>query len=305
MSKKAIITIGVSASGKSTWASGQVNEHTYNIERDEIRLSILQQKNLYVKNMNIWEKWNFKWENEVTRRFDADIEWAFGNNQNIVISDTNLNIDRRNQLADKLKNLGYDIEYKVFGQDLTLDELWKRDRYRLNTVGHSTVAKQYAKFRKEFPKYQLKDTTDKPKAFIVDIDGSITIGPHNRSPYEWNKVGQDLPNELSIILVNGLFASSNYDIVFLSGRDEVCRTLTEEWLEFNTKIPKEYIKSHLFMRKQNDMRKDTIIKEELFFEHIDGKYNVKYCLEDRPVVYRQYLELGITPFFVGNTYLEF
>ena len=59
------------------------------------------------------------------------------------------------------------------------------------------------------------------------------------------------------------------------------------------------------MRKHNDYRKDTIIKEEMFFNLIEGKYNVKSVIDDRPVVVRKWLELGLNVLSVGDPYIEF
>ena len=205
----------------------------------------------------------------------------------------------------KLEALEYDVEIKVFGLDLNLDELWKRDLYRKNSVGVQTISAQYYKFRKEFPLHQLKDVTDKPKVVIVDIDGTITKGPNNRSPYDWHKVDNDLPNDLVVMLVNSLYKRIDYDVIFLSGRDSVCRELTINWLVEKTEIPRQYIDDNLFMRKEGDMRKDTIIKLELFFEHIDGKYNVEYCLDDRNCVVRQWMDLGLHVIHCGNPYIDF
>ena len=309
---KAIICVGVSASGKSSFAREQCKQWNWiDIERDIIREFIMTTQfhfpssgnNLMVD--NLYQHWKFKNESLVNAEFDLNIHRAVINKFNIVVSDTNLNKERRDALKLKLEALEYDVEIKVFGLDSNLDELWKRDLYRKNSVGVQTISAQYYKFRKEFPKYHLKDVTGKPKAVIVDIDGTITKGPNNRSPYDWHKVDNDLPNDLVVMLVNSIYKRIDYDVIFLSGRDSVCRELTINWLVEKTEIPRQYIDANLFMRKEGDMRKDTIIKLELFFEHIDGKYNVEYCLEDRAVVYRQYLDLGITPFFVGNSYLEF
>lgn len=318
---KCIICVGVSASGKSTWANSQCTQE-YNwikIERDDIREFILatrfQHHHNYFKILdNLWKHWQFKNEKLVDDEVEVEIKRAVNGKFNIVFADTNLNIDRRNQLQKKMEELGYEVEIKVFGLDLSLDELWKFNTYRKNVLLQSVINKQYYRFREEFPKYQLKDVSDKQKCIIFDIDGTLAT-MHNRSPYEWNKVGQDLPN-MELLYAMKAYYEQGYKIIIMSGRDSVCRNETIEWLEkiiYNDSTMElidiggdlHFIDYDLHMRKENDMRKDSIIKSELFFEHVDGNYNVVGVYDDRPSIVRMWQELGLKTYSVGNQGIEF
>lgn len=311
---KAIITVGVSASGKSTAASG-LDSTWFRIERDAEREKILCKK-LFgqvasshpgVLDENLWRFWKWKDEKLVDVEVNAKLEYAVVNKLNIIVSDTNLNIPRRESLQAKLEELGYEVEVQVFGKDLSMPELWKRDLYRKNSVGHQVIAEQYDKFRREFPKYQLKDVTDKPTAVIFDVDGTLSNGPKDRSPFEWDKVGQDEHNELLFISMIAYF-ESGYNIIIMSGRDEVCRKETQYWIsegvvKFGGHCGFNY---EIFMRPKDDQRKDSIIKTELFFAHIDGVYNVVGVFDDRPqVVTEVWLELGFKTYSVGNPHIHF
>lgn len=53
------------------------------------------------------------------------------------------------------------------------------------------------------------------------------------------------------------------------------------------------------------MRKDTIIKEELFWKPIADNYNVQFVLDDRLSVCRMWRDLGIKVLQVGNPHIEF
>lgn len=77
----------------------------------------------------------------------------------------------------------------------------------------------------------------------------------------------------------------------------VCDTMTEKWLLDNNVM---YHKLH--MRKTGDGRKDSIIKEEIFWEHIEPKYNVIGVFEDRSRVVDMWRSLGLKTFQVeyGN-----
>jgi predicted kinase len=63
--KKAILTVGISASGKSTWAAEHIynNPNTVEINRDNIRAAVHYHK---TKTEFSWTTWNRKWEKEVT-----------------------------------------------------------------------------------------------------------------------------------------------------------------------------------------------------------------------------------------------
>lgn len=48
------------------------------------------------------------------------------------------------------------------------------------------------------------------------------------------------------------------------------------------------------MRKSGDMRKDSIVKREMFDEHIRGRYNVNFVLDDRNQVVELWRSMGLT-----------
>jgi hypothetical protein len=47
-------------------------------------------------------------------------------------------------------------------------------------------------------------------------------------------------------------------------------------------------------------RKDAIMKEELYRQHIEGKYNIKFVLDDRQQVVDMWRGLGLTVFQVDE-----
>lgn len=317
MTMKATILVGCSASGKTTLAKslgGNV------IERDAFREFILYQKRIGLKKdkeylniptpenkipENIWAHWKFNWEPEVTKLVDDAIARSAKNNMDIVISDTNLNPDRRSLLISKLEELGYDVSVEIVGRELTIDELWKRDLNRKNSVGHQVIAKQYKQFRKEFPLYQLTPVDDKPKAVIFDVDGTLAHMNGKRGPFEWDKVGLDTPDDIILSTLIKMY-EENYEIIVLSGRDSCCRELTIQWL--NDAIMskgEDLLEYQLFMRGENDHRSDVIVKYELFMKHIDGNYKVEAVFDDRPKVVRMWQDLGLNVVQCGNQNIEF
>lgn len=140
-------------------------------------------------------------------------------------------------------------------------------------------------------------TSDKPEAVLVDIDGTIAhMGkgqPGRRGPYEWHRVGEDDPCRPILNLVRLLAAK--YRIVFVSGRDEICREQTEAWLDEHH----SYL-APLFMRPHKDNRPDNDIKLEIYQQHIEPHYDVVYVLDDRDQVVRMWRSLGLTVLQVAD-----
>ena len=134
-------------------------------------------------------------------------------------------------------------------------------------------------------------TTWKPtteiSVIIVDIDGTIAL-KGNRDPYDFDSVSQDKPNTPIVQLVKHLFDSTYSELVFVSGRSEVCRKETVKWLNqqgFSYPI--------LFMRKSDDFRSDETVKQEIYETHIFPA-QVDYVFDDRNKVVKMWRDLGFT-----------
>lgn len=321
----AIITIGIPASGKSTFAKKFCKENDYHqIERDGIRARLFG--NIYSQENNPgvidWKKYKFTAKNEkaVTEEVYNRIVNAKANNMNIIVSDTNLNTKHRHTLKKFLETEGYNVEYYVF--PVEFEEAIKRDNARSTTVGYSTIARMHdnfldflesedahiAKFiysHSERPMSRYKAGGTKVKVdnkltecYVFDIDGTLAEMV-NRKPFDWERVGEDsCYTHVAKVLTALRFIG--YDIVILSGRDEVCRTETEQWLKENNI---EY--DALFMRPTGSFEKDTIVKREMLKQDVLPNWNPLGVFDDRPSVCRMWREAGIPVFQLGNPYIEF
>jgi predicted kinase len=143
--KKAILTIGISASGKSTWAAEYCakNEGATEINRDNIRKSIYT---IETGEQFKWDKWKWEWEPKVTS-IQRDVIKRVAKNQQvktIIISDTNLNLKRIKEMSKWLESLGFEVEYKIFRVDY--EEAVKRDAERNDSVGSLVIERQLEYF---------------------------------------------------------------------------------------------------------------------------------------------------------------
>ena len=115
------------------------------------------------------------------------------------------------------------------------------------------------------------------KAIIVDVDGTVALR-NGRGPFDWEKLGEDLPNIPILDLVNRI-ASTGVSIIFVTGREDKYREQTSQWLKRFLDYSFE-----IYCRVDNDFRKDVLIKYELFKAHIDGQFDVISVFDDRSSV---------------------
>lgn len=125
----------------------------------------------------------------------------------------------------------------------------------------------------------------KPTAVMVDIDGTLATRVTDRSPFDWQRVGEDAPVDAVIAAVRALHAAG-HTILVLSGRDASCRRQTESWLTHHLDVPYE----HLLMRRTGDNRRDDIVKRELYERFIHRKYEILFVLDDRRQVVKMWRE---------------
>lgn len=149
-------------------------------------------------------------------------------------------------------------------------------------------------------KYEL--ITSKP-IVIVDLDGTLSDGSHRlhllptenlhltESWSEFNRAAAgDSPIKSTIAVINGLWVSG-FAIVILTGRSDEVRYETCKWLNENGVKFDEII-----MRRQEDNRKDTVIKEEAL--RAIGLDNIVCAFDDSPNVVKHFRILGITTYQV-------
>ena len=295
--KKLIILRGAPACGKSTYAKELLRKNPglwKRVNRDAIR-----------KMLDDGTHWDPTNEKLVTQIRDFTIKTALQRGYNVISDDTNLPSKVIKDLRKIAESVGdVTVEEKFF--DVDLKELLRRDSLREKKVGDEVVKKFYKKYiNKNFiiskPRYyepktsytKLVQDPKLPLAIMCDVDGTVAKMV-NRGPYDWDKVDEDIVNE-PVAEVIRQFYNDGVAILILTARDGVAKGKTEKWLKDND-IPYD----ELFIKPKYDSRKDSINKREIFDNHIRGKYNVLFVMDDRDQVVQLWRELGLTCFQVDD-----
>jgi predicted kinase len=278
---KVLFLCGLQASGKSTWAKEFVkkNKNWVRVNRDDLR------------NMR-GEYWVPKQENLMTDWEDGAIMSALNRGLSVIIDATNLNTTFRTTKKEMIRAAfpGIDISTKTF--DVSVEECIRRDLIRPNSVGEKVIRKTYERYLKVPVEHITQDET-LPGCIIVDVDGTLAR-MHNRSPYDWKKVGQDLPNRYVMDLVQVKKAAGSYVQIF-TGRDGVCLPETEAWLK---RFGVPYDEIHI--RPEGNQEKDSIIKRRMFDDYVRDQYFVELVIDDRLQVCRMWHEMGLPLLRVGD-----
>lgn len=145
----------------------------------------------------------------------------------------------------------------------------------------------------------------KPPAILVDIDGTIANIDHRRfcleqKPKDWKTFGDLMPNDTpnyNVAHVVRSYWEWGFQPIFVTGRMELYRLETQKWI--NKWFPgfKDF---PIIMRKNQDFRDDAIVKEEIYLEQIEPKYDVKLVLDDRKKVVDMWRRIGLETWAVAE-----
>lgn len=138
----------------------------------------------------------------------------------------------------------------------------------------------------------------KTKCFIFDIDGTVAHRT-NRTPYEYDKVSDDVPDITMQMIYRSLRSSnSGTEFIFITGRDESCRETTLQWLWAHG-----FGHDKLFMKPPGSKELDTAHKLNIYNIHIKPDHEVIAVFEDRKrcvELYRNHLGLKVLQVAEGN-----
>lgn len=288
------ITRGLPGSGKTTharaWVAGD-REHRARVNRDDIRQMLDHGE--FVKGVT---------EPRILAARDALILGLLGRGLDVICDDTNLPQRTARDLARLAKRAKATFSVCDY-TNVPLETCITRDAARADKtpVGEAVIRDMHLRYLngREYPLPQPEDASDDaaevmpyeakpgtPATVLVDIDGTVAL--HGaRSPFDETRVHEDRPNAPVITTVRAL--AEDHWVVFASGRTDACRAATEAWLAEHAGVQFD-----LYMRPAGDTRKDSIVKRELFDQHIREQYDVRLVIDDRNQVVEMWRSLGLT-----------
>lgn len=312
---KVILTCGIPASGKSTWAKEEVRrdpDGTVRINRDDLR--------------NMLSNYHYSESNEkmVTSTKSFLLNHSLKKGRNVIIDETNLNRRNFDDVVATIRDLNIDCMIMEKSFYIELDEAIARDAAREGSgkVGEEVVRKFWKKSggnQHKFYKPRVELISRKneitvsdnkpivdpklPWAVMCDLDGTLSLfnvinkdgshsiryeGTHVRNPYDASNCDEDSINKQVAAVIEALY-KAGYKIIFCSGREDIYREKTVKFIEKHLGV-----KYELFMRQTGDQRKDSIVKSEIYYNNIQPKYNVFLVLDDRDQVVQCWRSIGLT-----------
>lgn len=251
-----------------------------------------------------------KQEAEVTELQNRLIAKGLRNGETVNVDDMNLRSSYVSRLIGLAQKYGADWVIKDLSH-VDIDLCHVRNLKRSRVVPEDVIERNYDRFikGKGYPlpvptgkldkSYSPPDPyvpdVSKPKAVLIDIDGTVADHEKVRGHHEYHRVSEDWAKHDVIAMVRAAYVAG-YDMVFMSGRPDSCREATVNWI-ITYFDHEDFI---LFMRETGDHRADYVVKNELFDKHVRHDYNVVAAFDDRDQVVEMYREMGLTVFQVAE-----
>ena len=318
-----LIIKGLPGSGKSSEAAALIKREPgrwIRVNRDDLRgMAVGPGNNPHARD-NSREDLVKNLKNEIVRQ-------AFREGYDVILDDTHLVPMTVKKLHELAASVG-DVKVIEKGINVPVEECIRRDALRTGFahVGEKIIKdmargagidkgrKLSDKEAYYAPRWAPGSDGDNGMAYQhdpsllttidCDLDGTTSL-LNGRSPYDASTCDQDPPNTPVVECIKAMYAylvasapaerRNEVKIIFTSGREDKYREPTVAFLaEHLPGIPYE-----LYMRGTGDMRKDSVIKREMFDEKIRGKWNILFVLDDRNQVVDNWREMGLHCFQVA------
>lgn len=245
--------------------------------------------------------WSKKNEEQIIAARNVLLKNFLSHGHDVIIDDTNYHIPHIKKILEVAGNVAdvFVIDFHQHPKDCIF-----YDSLRENSVGADVIRKiagQRESFLKKIENHTFPIRDNRvpticrilPPAIIVDIDGTLAH-MQGRSPYDFSRVGEDKVDPYIRDLVNHMYFTQSWGfgervtVFIFSGRDDSCYDETVKWLSDNGVQYDE-----LVMRASVDNRPDYIVKKEMYFEHVEGKFDVQFVLDDRNSVVSEWRSMGL------------
>ena len=235
---KVIVTTGIPASGKSTWAKEEVSKDPDNwvrVNRDSLRTML----NNYTHS---------KSNEEVVKKVrDAIIKESLLSGRNVIVDECNVKSNTFKAVCNIVDQCNIDCFVQERAFPIDVEEAVSRNSMRSGTDKlDEKVVRQFYKLLGSLSKYSAKNkmfhsttvlprsaaiTGVDPKVVIVDLDSTLSlfncsntkgneyIDAHNRNPYNPETCNNDSVNESLKMILESLYNQHvDLKIMFMSGR---------------------------------------------------------------------------------------
>ena len=134
---------------------------------------------------------------------------------------------------------------------------------------------------------------------IFDIDGTLANIGHRlyhikSEKQDWDSFNDAMVDDILHRHIAEIYYRmcnirymNNYGSIFVTGRPETHRKMTEDWLMKHNLIP-----NYLFMRPAGDYRSDVEIKAEIYHKYIEPA-EILFVVDDRDAVVKMWRMKGL------------
>lgn len=295
-----ILTRGIQASGKSTFADKWVKEKP----TERIRINWDSLRNMF------GEYWVESREKlgVIRDMTDAFFKAPMEKGWDIIMDNMNLNPKGWKEMQNRIDKYNsthteyhYSLKFEDFF-DVSVEECIRRDSLRPHPIGESVIKRTYRQYRNfiatELNKRQYNSfipyDDKKEDCILVDMDATLCFNLQGRPFYgegAADTMAADVPCEQMCKLVNKYIADDKVEVFILTGREDTpeIRKATETWLKNNLIGNVDAV----FMRPMKDYSKGPDCKYNIYKTFIAPKYNVLFVLEDSSKVVKMWRNNGI------------
>lgn len=308
MTQKLILTRGLPASGKSTYAKKWVEEkpeERVRVNRDNLRKQLF---NYWYHPSTIPHGKQQEREHEVTHHQTNIILKGLRSGKDVIVDNTNLNPRVFRDFQKLLKQFPK-VEFTNVDFNTPVKECLRRNSERERKVPehviHSMAARytngdgtKFHLFPGTYPTKPIILPTERKNTFGFDMDGtlanvdSILHYVRKDSRYKdfdsFHRSSYFSPPNQNVVDILFEAVDKGFTIVIVTGRNEKYRDVTQAWLDENN-IPYD----NIFMRPEDDFRPDTVIKNNIF-QQINQHYHMVHFVDDRTDIAKVWEENGVS-----------